>query len=61
MEEKIKLHKFISSAIRKYLNENIKNKRTNLDIWYHGSNSPKLSININNVPWELFLECVNQV
>jgi len=57
MEEKIKLHKFISSAIRKYLNENIKNKRTNLDIWYHGSNSPKLSINtikINHNSPEMF-------
>ena len=30
---------------KEIVNENIENKRTNSTIWYHGSSSPKLTIN----------------
>lgn len=42
---------------KQFVNENIENKRTNSTIWYHGSSSPKLTINtikINDNSPEMF-------
>ena len=42
---------------KEIVNENIENKRTNSTIWYHGSSSPKLTINtikINDNSPEMF-------
>jgi len=42
---------------KQFVNENLKNKRTNSTIWYHGSSSPKLTINtikINDNSSEMF-------